>query len=759
MSTYVTIQLGYKPQVWFDANPTFLLESGQIVYLEQTGKYKLGDGITELQNLIWLGTQDLSNLVPYVGANANIIPQDNGVQEFGAVGNVWANGFFADIKFDSGVNIDVQNRMLRNSNGNRTIEYEESRINDKDGVISIDAHNRILKSTSGSDALDYSNNANISVTSDLTAPGTIHCDSIKPNSVQLQGTGGGGFIEFQNQSSPAGAPVLGWRQYVSSVGAISFKNASNLTLSLNTSAMTGNVDLSVGNTTGTIAVTAYVDAKVQNSLAASTTIAPSATAVNTAINGKQATLSGTGIVKSTAGTISYVNGTSSQFIKGDGSLDSSTYLTSATAGSTYMPLTGGTFTGSIAATNLSGTNTGDETNATIKTKLGAATTSLDGYLTSTDWNTFNGKLTSVTGTTNRVTITGGSTIDIASTYVGQSSITTLGTITTGVWNGTSIANANLANSSMTINGTAISLGSSGTITAEAGTLTGTTLNATVVSSSLTSVGTIATGTWQGTSISTTYTDAKIKGSVTATSGLIPCGTGIADTVTSFSAFYYDTTTFAAGPSTSIQLKIGTTSTNAMIRLDSVGLRVGPLSSIASANTYTFQAGTKFLYGDSASLLQLGTPSTGQFQLQTSFFGSGSGVLSTIGSFMGGNGTRGSMAFAPSADLANVGDKVLFAYHTGSAWASAIEYANASAANVVVSIVSAGGQMKVGGSSFFGGSTTPTAFAHIAASTTARASLRIVNGTAPTSPNDGDIWYDGTDLKMRVGGTTKTFTLI
>jgi len=41
--------------------------------------------------------------------------------------------------------------------------------------------------------------------------------------------------------------------------------------------------------------------------------------------------------------------------------------------------------------NTSGTNTGDETNTTIKTKLGAASTTTDGYLTSTDWNTFNGK--------------------------------------------------------------------------------------------------------------------------------------------------------------------------------------------------------------------------------------------------------------------------------------------------------------------------------------------------------------------------------
>ena len=45
--------------------------------------------------------------------------------------------------------------------------------------------------------------------------------------------------------------------------------------------------------------------------------------------------------------------------------------------------------------------------------------------------------------------------------------------------------------SVTINGTAITLGSSGTVTAAAGTLTGTTLNSTVVSSSLTSVGTLS----------------------------------------------------------------------------------------------------------------------------------------------------------------------------------------------------------------------------------------------------------------------------
>lgn len=58
-------------------------------------------------------------------------------------------------------------------------------------------------------------------------------------------------------------------------------------------------------------------------------------------------------------------------------------------------------------------------------------------------------------------------------------------------NGTGLPNAGLLNSSVTVNGTSISLGASGTVTAAAGTLTGATLNATVTASSLTSLGTIA----------------------------------------------------------------------------------------------------------------------------------------------------------------------------------------------------------------------------------------------------------------------------
>lgn len=55
-------------------------------------------------------------------------------------------------------------------------------------------------------------------------------------------------------------------------------------------------------------------------------------------------------------------------------------------------------------------------------------------------------------------------------------------------------------------------------------------------------------------------------------------------------------------------------------------------------------------------------------------------------------------------------------------------------------------------------TAATAQVDVGASTTAAASLRIRSGTAPTTPNDGDIWFDGTALRIRIAGVTRTVTV-
>lgn len=51
--------------------------------------------------------------------------------------------------------------------------------------------------------------------------------------------------------------------------------------------------------------------------------------------------------------------------------------------------------------------------------------------------------------------------------------------------------------------------------------------------------------------------------------------------------------------------------------------------------------------------------------------------------------------------------------------------------------------------------TPTAILHLAAGNTTRAQMRFIDGVAPSTPSDGDLWREGNDLKIRFGSTTYT----
>lgn len=105
--------------------------------------------------------------------------------------------------------------------------------------------------------------------------------------------------------------------------------------------------------------------------------------------------------------------------------------------------------------------------------------------------------TTYVGTTNRITVTGNA-IDIAATYLGQSSITTLGTIGTGVWQGTSVSTTYTDAKIKTVTGTA------GRITIT-GTATDPIFNIDVnYSDSITSLGTITAGTWNAAAIADAY---------------------------------------------------------------------------------------------------------------------------------------------------------------------------------------------------------------------------------------------------------------
>ena len=75
--------------------------------------------------------------------------------------------------------------------------------------------------------------------------------------------------------------------------------------------------------------------------------------VSAAVNNSDFTLlNGTGFVRMSGTTPSYLTGASSQFVKADGSLDGNTYATTS-ALSGYLPLSGGTLTGALSGTSLS----------------------------------------------------------------------------------------------------------------------------------------------------------------------------------------------------------------------------------------------------------------------------------------------------------------------------------------------------------------------------------------------------------------------
>ena len=73
----VDIQIGYKNSAWFTTNASIILKVGQVVYLEQTGTYKIGDGITQLSVLSFLGS---GSFVPYTGATSDVNLGEFGIQ-------------------------------------------------------------------------------------------------------------------------------------------------------------------------------------------------------------------------------------------------------------------------------------------------------------------------------------------------------------------------------------------------------------------------------------------------------------------------------------------------------------------------------------------------------------------------------------------------------------------------------------------------------------------------------------------------------
>src|SRR4051812_25370410 len=162
----------------------------------------------------------------------------------------------------------------------------------------------------------------------------------------------------------------------------------------------------------------------------------------------------------TAGTVTSVSGTSGQIDVATGTTTPVISISASYVGQTSITTLGtigtGTWQGTAVTVPYGGTG---DTSFTAYSVLCGGTTSTgalqnvsgvgtSGYVLTSNgasslptWQAAgSGTVTSVSGTANRITSTGGTTpvIDISAAYVGQTSITTLGTITTGTWHGTVI---------------------------------------------------------------------------------------------------------------------------------------------------------------------------------------------------------------------------------------------------------------------------------------------------------------------------------
>ena len=145
------------------------------------------------------------------------------------------------------------------------------------------------------------------------------------------------------------------------------------------------------------------------------------------------------LVKNETSTNEKYNGIYVVTDAGDGS--NPWVLTRATDADTNTEVTPGMFTFVEQGTNWADTGWVLATDGAITlgtTALSWVQFSSAGQIVAGDGLTKTGNTIDVVGTTNRISVSANA-VDISASYVGQSSITTLGTITTGIWNGTDVA--------------------------------------------------------------------------------------------------------------------------------------------------------------------------------------------------------------------------------------------------------------------------------------------------------------------------------
>ena len=462
-----------------------------------------------------------------------------------------------------------------------------------------------------------------------------------PNGTTVQRAGSFGAFRYNTSLQQfEGFTSTGWNQFTLSGGVSSFSAGSTgFTPNTDTTGVVtlAGVLLPASGGTGASTLTGYVKGNGTGTMTASATVPTT-------------DLSGTITNAQLANSAITINGTSVS-LGGSTSVGTVTSVAALTLGTT--------------GTDLSSTIANSTTTPVITLNVPTASATSRGALSSADWTTFNNKqpagtyVTSVSGTTGRITSTGGTTpvLDLTSgiatpgttgsatlipvvtidTYGRVTSITTAanpqGTVTsvsgTGTVNGITltgtvtstgsltlggtlggIANSQLTNSSITINGSAVSLGGSVIVTATAsaaltiGTgLSGTSYNgSTAVTIANTGVLSLSGGTTGLTPATATTGAITLSGTLVAGNG----GTGVA-TLTGL-AYGNGTAAFTAATAAQVVTVIGATAVTNATNATNTAITA---NSTNATNYLTFVSATT---GNLPELVNSGitcNPSTGQ----------------------------------------------------------------------------------------------------------------------------------------------------
>ncbi len=396
-------------------------------------------------------------------------------------------------------------------------------------------------------------------------PVATRVTAIENSTTTLGSTGmaiGGTYTSVTGLSSVSSSSFIGTLS-----GTASTANKLTTSKNINGVAFDGSADITIAAASNTLTGTTLASNVTASSLTSVGTIT-SGVWSGTAI---AVTNGGTGLTSiPTNGQLNIGNGTG--FTRATLTPGSGISVTNASGGITIA-------TSGITSANLS--PTAGITNAQLansKTTLGSSDLVLGGTVTSvaglTSLTSTNliGTLSGTASTANKLTATkningvafdGSADITVtaaAGTLTGAtlasnvtaSSLTSVGTITSGIWSGTTIAiekggtgltaaptsgQIDIGTGSGTFTRTTLTPGlgisianGSGSIgiTALAGTISGTTLASNVVTSSLTGVGTITTGTWSGTTIAVAKGGT---GATTLSGVLLGNGTGAISTAT------------------------------------------------------------------------------------------------------------------------------------------------------------------------------------------------------------------------------------